>query len=37
MEFIANILSNLAISASSENRCAWFFYDEPTYPKELLK
>ena len=35
MEFLANILSGAAISASS-NRTFWLVLDEPSCPKELL-
>lgn len=35
MEFLANILSNSAESASS-TFTAWVFYDEPECPEELI-
>ncbi len=36
MEFLANILSGAAMSASADNRTFWLFYDEPECPEELL-
>lgn len=36
MEFLANILSGFAASASSDNRTWWFVWDEPECPEELL-
>ena len=38
MEFIANLLSMLSMSAAGQNsRETWiFFFDEPECPKELL-
>lgn len=36
MEFLANLLSNAASSASSDARTIWMVWDEPECPEELL-
>ena len=36
MEFLANLLSSAAISASADTRTAWLIWDEPECPEELL-
>lgn len=36
MEFLANLLSGAAVSASSTNFTMMFIFDEPECPEELL-
>lgn len=36
MEFLANLLSDAAVSASSDARTIWFVLDEPVCPEELI-
>ena len=36
MEFLANLLSGLATSASAQPYTFWLFYDEPECPEELI-
>ena len=36
MEFLANVLSDAAVNASSDARTIWFIMDEPECPEELI-
>ena len=36
MEFLANLLSDVAVSASADARTVWMFFDEPECPEELI-
>lgn len=36
MEFLANVLSDAAVNASSDALTFWFVYDEPECPEELI-
>lgn len=36
MEFLANLLSGVALNTTGDARTAWFVWDEPTCPEELL-
>lgn len=36
MQFLANLLSEAASSASSDSRTLWFVMDEPECPEELI-
>lgn len=36
MEFLANVLSDAAVNASSDARTMWLVLDEPECPEELI-
>lgn len=36
MEFLANVLSDTAVNASSDSKTWWFVLDEPECPEELI-
>lgn len=36
MEFLANLLSGTAETASAQPFTVWFFFDEPECPEELI-
>ena len=36
MEFLASLLSGVAVNASSDSRTLWLVMDEPEWPEELI-